>query len=70
MGEWVSTDQAAEDAFIEAGKPVLAKAAELAGWAVEDIRELHPNGMGPRTNARVFHLNGQFMDIKLPAEML
>lgn len=55
--------------MVEAGKPVFEEAAKLTGWAVEDIRELHPNGM-LHTNARAFRKDGRYMDIKLPADML
>ena len=71
MAEWVTVDPEAEAAFIEDGKPVLAEAARLAGWNVEDVWELQPTGgKGPRANARVFKRNGQFMDIRLPEDMM
>jgi hypothetical protein len=58
-------DAAGDAAMVEAGKPVFQAAARLTGWPVEEIEEIHPNGMGPRTNTRVFRKGGQYMDVSL-----
>lgn len=68
--KFVSVDPAAEAAALEAWESVAAEAAKLTGWPVEAIEAVHYNGMGPRTNARVWNASGVYMDVKLPEHML
>ena len=68
--KFVSVDPAAEAAALEAWETVTAEAASLTGWPVAAIEAVRYNGMGPRTNARVWHVSGVYMDVKLPAHML
>lgn len=68
--KFVSADPALEAAKLEEWKVVAEEAARLTGWAVEAVEAVRYNGMGPRTNARVWNVNGVYMDVKLPDHML
>lgn len=68
--KFVSVDPAAEAAALEAWEAVQEEAARLTGWPVGAVEAVRYNGMGPRTNARVWHVSGVYMDVKLPEHML
>lgn len=68
--KFVSADPALEAAKLEEWKTVQGEAARLTGWPVAAIEAVRYNGMGPRTNARVWNVSGVYMDVKLPDHMI
>lgn len=63
-------DPALEAQKLEEWKTVQTEAAKLTGWPVASVEAVRYNGMGPRTNARVWSASGVYMDVKLPDHML
>ena len=70
MATWVSVDPEHEARMLEEWKAVAEEAARLTGWPVADVEAVRYNGMGPRTNARVWRRDGVYMDVKMPDHML
>lgn len=68
--EFVSVDPEGDKAFTDKWEPLALEAARLTGWPVEAIDAVRYNGMGPRTNVRVWNVSGAYMDVKLPEHML